>query len=231
MRSPARSPPGRLTGAQVVRLPAPVRHTYQHAYVVALRPVFFVAAGVVVVAFAISLLLQERPLRNAAAASTGLEDSLAAPRSSDSLAEIERALTKVTTREERTRFRERIAEHSGLDMSPGAIWALVRIDEHGFARARALAEDDGVDPGRITAVVDELRERGLIAGETGASHLTAAGREQADQVVTARRELLIQALADDSAERRPELAALLQSLARELCGEPPVVTAGGGQRA
>ncbi len=222
---------GRLTGAQVVRLPAPVRHTYQHAYVSALRPVFIVAAGVVAVAFAISLLLQELPLRNAAAASTGLEDSLAAPRSSDSLAEIERALTKVTTPDERTRFRERIAEHSGLDLSSGAIWALVRIDEHGFDRARALAEDDGIAPERIAAVVDELRERGLIAGETGASHLTASGHEQAERVVTARRELLVQALADDSAERRPELVALLQSLARELCGEPPVVTTGRTHRA
>ena len=116
--------------------------------------------GVAAFGFVLSLLLPERPLRDSAATSTGLEDGLAAPRSPDSLAEIERALTKVTTRDERMRFRERIAERAGVEISPGAIWALVRIDEHGAAQARAMAEQDGVDPARIAAVVDELRAAG-----------------------------------------------------------------------
>jgi hypothetical protein len=157
---------GRLTGAQVLRLPQPLRADYQHAYVHSLRPVFVMAAAVAAVGFALSLLLQERPLRDTAAASTGLEDALAAPRSSDSLAEIERALTNVTTPD----------------------------------------------------------ERGLIAGEYGHGELTPAGREHTQRVVSARRDLLAEALADDSAERRLELAALLQRLARELSGEPPAGT-------
>ena len=212
---------GRLTGAEVLKLPPPIRSVYQHAYVHSLRPVFVVAAGVAAVGFALSWLLQERPLRQSAATSTGLEDGLAAPRAPDSLAEIERALTKVTTRDERIRFRQRIAERAGVDISPGAIWALVRIDEHGFGPARELAEQDGVDPVRIAEVVGELRERGLIGGEDGERQLTPSGREHTERVVTARRELLVEALADDSADRNPELAALLHRLARELCGEPP----------
>jgi EmrB/QacA subfamily drug resistance transporter len=212
---------GRLTGVQVLRLPPAARAAYQHAYVGSLRPVFAMAAGVAAVGFAVSLLLKQRPLREAAAASTGLDDSLAAPRSPDSLAEVERALTKVTTRDERQRFRHAVAEHSGVDLSPGAVWALVQIDEHGLAGARRRAEEDGVEPGRIAEVVGELRGRGLIAGEGGAAELTGAGREQTIRAVRARRELLIQALDDNSADRRPEVAALLQRLARELCGEPP----------
>ncbi len=211
----------RLTGAQVLRLPAPVRSAYQHAYVHALRPVFVMAAGVAALGFLLSLLLEERPLRDAAAASTGLDDSLAAPRSSNSLAEVERALTRVTTADERTRFRRAIAERSGVQISPGAIWALVQIDEHGLTAARSRAEEDGVDPSRIAAVVGELRERGLIAGEDGGAQLTEAGRAETRLVVSARRELLREALADDGADRRPEVAALLARLARELCGEPP----------
>jgi EmrB/QacA subfamily drug resistance transporter len=212
---------GRLTGAQVLRLPPSVRAAYQHAYVHSLRPVFVMAAIVAAVAFALSLLLEERPLRETAAASTGLEDSLAAPRSSDSLAEIERSLTKVTTPDERTRFRQRIADRAGVDVTPGAVWALVRIDEHGAVRARTLAEQDGVDPGLIAEVIAELHTLGLIAGEGSEARLTPAGRDHSVRVVDARRDLLAEALADGSADRHPEVERLLRRLARELSGEPP----------
>jgi EmrB/QacA subfamily drug resistance transporter len=212
---------GRLTGAQVLRLPPAARLAYQHAYVVSLRPVFEVAALVAAIGFVLSLMLQQRPLRDAAATATGLEDSLAAPRSSDSLAEIERALTKVTTRDERISFNNRIAARAGVDLSPGAIWALVRIDEHGPARARALAQENGAEASRVDEVMSELSARGLIAGQDGETRLTPSGKEQTERVVSARRDLLGEALADGSVERHPELAALLQRLARELCGEPP----------
>jgi EmrB/QacA subfamily drug resistance transporter len=212
---------GRLTGAQVLRLPAPVRDAYQHAYVHSLSPVFALAAGVAGLGFLVSLTLPERPLRDAAATSTGLEDSLAVPRSSDSLAEIERALTKVTTRDERIAFRRQIAERAAVQISPGAIWALVRIDEHGPTRARALAEEDGIEPARIDQVLGELRDRRLIAGEDGDGMLTPAGREQTQRIVAARRQLLAEALGDHDTERNPHLTALLHRLARELCGEPP----------
>jgi EmrB/QacA subfamily drug resistance transporter len=221
---------GRLTGAQVLRLPPPVRELYQHAFVSSLQPVFLVAAGATAVGFVLSLLLPERPLREAAATSTGLDDSLAAPRSSDSLAEVERALTRVTSREERARFRRRIAERAGVGISSGAIWALVHIDEHGFARTRTLAEEDGVPAARIAEVLGELRERGLVAGENGAAQLTASGREQTERLVSARCELLAEALADPSPARHPELAQLLRRLARELCGEPPVRASAEGSR-
>jgi EmrB/QacA subfamily drug resistance transporter len=212
---------GRLSGSQLSGLPSATRSAYEHAYVHALRPVFVVAAGVTLLGFALSWLLQERPLRETAATSTGLDDSLAAPRSPDSLAEIERALSCATTLEHRRRFRERVAARAGIDLSPGATWALVRIDEHGLAGARALAEHDGVAPERIAAVVDELRERGLVASEDGGPTLTSAGHGLAARAVAARRELLTEVLADDTADRDPAVNALLHRLARELAGDRP----------
>jgi EmrB/QacA subfamily drug resistance transporter len=212
----------RLTGAQVARLPPPARSVYQHAYVHSLRPVFVMAAGVAALGFALSWLLQERQLRGAPATSTGLDDVMAAPRAADSLAEIERSLTRVTTPAERTSFRERMAQRAGVELSPAATWALVRIDEHGFAAARGLAEEDGVPAQRIAEVVGELSDRGMLAGEQAARSLTASGREHADRLVSARCDLLGEALADDGAQLHPEVAELLTRLARELCGEPPV---------
>jgi EmrB/QacA subfamily drug resistance transporter len=213
---------GRLTETQVLGLPASVRGAYRHAYVHSLSPVFILAAGVAATGFLLSLFVIERPLRAAAAASTGLEDSLAAPRSPDSLAEIERALTKVTTPDERRRFRLQVAERAAVQMSPGAIWALIRIDEHGPTRARAMAVEEGVPSDRITDVLQELRRQQLIIGEDGASQLTAAGREQTERLVAARRQLLTEALAHGSDARSAALDNLLQRLSRELCGEPPL---------
>jgi len=209
----------RLTGAQVARLPPAARVRYEQAYVHALHPVFIAAAGVTAVGFALSWLLQERPLRETAATSRGLDDSLAAPRSPDSLAEIERSLACAAAPELRRRFAEQLAERADIALSPAATWALVRIEEHGLPGARAQAEDEGVEPERIAAVVAELRARGLIAGEDGASHLTPDGHGLAERAVAARRELLLEVLADEHASRDPAVEGLLRRLARELTGE------------
>src|SRR4051794_8477347 len=212
---------GRLTGEQGSHLPPPLRDAYQHSYVHALHPVFIVAAAIAAAGFVLAWLLEEKPLRETAATSTGLEDGLAAPRSPDSLAEIDRALARCTSREDRQRFHARLAERTGLDLSAGATWALVRIDAHGFAGAQDLARERGVPEERIATVVGELRDRGLLAGEDGGPALTPDGRDATDRAVRGRRELLGELLADEEAERRPEVDALLRRLARELAGEPP----------
>jgi hypothetical protein len=210
----------------VARLPAPVRGLYEEAYVHALRPVFIAAAGVAAIGFLLAWTLPERQLRDAAATSRGLDDSLAAPRSPDSLAEIERALSRTVSAEQRERFRQRLAARADIELSAGATWALVRIGEHGLARARDLASRDGVPAERIAAVVEELRLHGLIAGEDGGDGLSANGEALAARAIAARKELLAEALADDGVQRDPKLDALLHRLARELAGEPPHVATG-----
>jgi EmrB/QacA subfamily drug resistance transporter len=212
---------GRLTGAQVEALPAASRAAYQQGYVDALTPVFLVAACVALVGFVLSWFLEERPLRATAATSQGLDDSLAAPRGADALAELERALTRVTTGDARERFQRRVADRAGVGLSPGAVWALVRIDEHGFAGARAMAIEQGVADERIATVVAELRGGGLVVGSPDTPELTPRGHTLTGQVVSARKELLVEAVADETADRRPEVDELLRRLARELVGERP----------
>ena len=212
---------GRLTGEQILRLPGAARAAYQHAYVTALTPVFRTAAVVALVGFAVSWLLEERPLRATAAASGGLEDALAAPKGADSLAEVERCIALATDREQRQAFHRGVAERAGADLSPGATWALVRIDEHGFAGARAMAEAQGTSPERIAEVLAELRERGLVRGRDDALEETPAGRAMTERVVAARRDRLEELLADEHAGRRPEVVELLRRLSRELAGQRP----------
>ena len=212
---------GRLTGEQVQRLPSAARLAYEQAFVDALTPVFLFAAGVAVLGFLVSWLLEELPLQADAAASQGIEDGLAAPKAADSLAEVERAIACATTRAERERFHRRVAERAGVPLSPGAVWALVRIDEHGFDRAIALAREQRVPEDRIAAVTDELRADGLVGGADDAPELTPAGQARTDQLVAARRDELADVVARYDPDRRPELDALLRRLSRELVGERP----------
>jgi hypothetical protein len=70
---------------------------------------------------------------------------------------------------------------------------------------------------RIDEVVGELRGEGLLDGDAP----THRGVAYADQIVSARREVLRELLDDPQAELDPEVDRLLGILARELVGERP----------
>ena len=213
---------GRLTGAQVATLPRAARLAYENAYVNALHPVFVVAAGIAAFGFVLSLRLRERPLRTTAATSTGLEDSLAAPKAPSSLAEIDRALSIAAGEQRRREFGARMVARAGVDISPGAAWALARFSSYGVAGTLEMARSVGVPEERIAPVQHELRERGLVEGEGAEAHLTPAGLAMADQLLSARREELCALLADQKdAERTPEVQALIERLCVELSGQRP----------
>jgi hypothetical protein len=212
---------GRLTGAQVGSLPAAGRLAYENAYVHALRPVFLVAAGVGALGFLLSLRLRERPLRATASTSQGLDDALAAPKNPSSLAELDRSLGVLVSREDRRAFNERVGVRAGVDLDPGAIWALARFDGYGVDGTRAMAREQGIDGERIVEVERELRERGLVADADGGAQLTPAGRALSDQVLSARREELRAMLADTATQQVPEVQQLLERLCVELAGRRP----------
>ncbi len=212
---------GRLTGAQVATLPGAAKLAYENAYVHALQPVFLVAAGIGAVGFALSLRLREQPLRATASTSTGLEDALAAPKSPNSLAEIDRALGMLIGSERRVAFNQLVAARAGVELSPGAVWALARFGSYGIAGTKQMARNQEIEDGRIAAVEAELRERGLVTGESSQATLTPAGVAAADQVLSARREQLGELLADHDAHRQPEVQQLLERLCVELSGSRP----------
>jgi MFS family permease len=212
----------RLTGAQVGTLPPAARLVYENAYVHALRPVFLVAAGVAALGFVLSLRLRERPLRATASTSQGLDDALAAPKSSSSLAELDRALGVLVSRDRRRAFNERVGARAGLDLSSGAVWALARFGSYGIAGTREMANEQAIDDERIALVERELREHGLLVEDVDAEvRLTPAGLAMADQVLSARRAELRAMLADDTTHQAPEVQQLLERLCVELAGLQP----------
>ncbi len=212
---------GRLTGEQVATLPAAGKLAYENGYVHALHPVFLVAAGVGALGFLLSLRLRERPLRATASTSAGLDDALAAPKSGTSLAELDRSLAMLVSREDRRAFNEKVAARAGVDLSPGATWALTRFGIYGIDGTRALAREQEIEDERIGEVEGELRGHGLVEEAEGAARLTAAGVAVADQLVSARREELQAMLADHSGHRAPEVQELIERLSVELSGARP----------
>ena len=210
---------GRLTGAQVATLPLAAKHVYENAYVHALRPVFLVAAGVGAVGFALSLRLRERPLRATASTSKGLDDALAAPKSPDSLAELDRSLGVLVSRENRRAFNERVAARANVDLTPGAVWALARFGSYGIDGTREMARAQSIEDERVAAVELELRDRGLVSERGGGAVLTTAGVSLAEELLSARRDELAAMLDDHDTQRVPEVQQLLERLCVELTGE------------
>ena len=194
----------------------------------ALRPVFLVAAGVGAVGFVLSLRLRERPLRDTASTSSGLDDALAAPKSPNSLAELDRALGVLVSRERRRAFNERVAARANVDLSPGAVWALARFGSYGIDGTRQMAREQAIEDERVATVESELRERGFVSEQEGAATLTPAGVSMADQLLSARRDELSVLLDDHDTQRLPEVQQLLEQLCVELSGE---LTAAGAPAA
>ena len=110
---------------------------------------------------------------------------------------------------------------ASVELSPGAIWALARFGSYGIDGTRAMAGEQQVDPERIVVVERELREQDLVADTEEGPRLTPAGLAMADQVLSARRDELRAMLADDSADRVPEVQQLLERLCVELAGQRP----------
>ena len=213
-RLTAELPAGRsasgLDPSAIDRLPAPVRDAYIAAFTDALQVVFTVATGVVLVAFALSWFIEERPLRKTV--ETGVGEAIGGPVDTDSLRELTRALSRAAGRERTLAFLRDTVERAGVDLSPGASWALLRLGSPEEPALEELAARPHVERERLYAAVGELRAAGLLDGERP----TTAGRAMRERLVAARTDGLRTLVADWQPDRNPELDPLLRRLADEL---------------
>jgi EmrB/QacA subfamily drug resistance transporter len=221
-----------LNTAALKRLPAPLHDAYLTAFTNALSTVFVVAACVAAVAFLLSWLLQQRPLREAVTASTGIGESFAAPKPTDSLAEASRALSVLMGRERRKAFVAALAARAGVDLSPAAAWLLVRLhDDPGLNIAKLCADYDvALDAGQ--RAFRELDERGLLVRDPAAGDgrgrvvgVTPEADEMVGRLVEERRATLARMCAGWAPETHDDLSGLLTRLARELGPEAERATA------
>ena len=207
--------------AAIKRLP-PVEHAaYATAITNALHPVFLSAAGLAVVAFALTWLLREIPLR-ATAQAPNVGDGFEPARDDSAFREIERSLSLLAGREHRWQLYERVAARSGVDLPPPELWLLSRLGERAPLAAAGLGEQLGVAEQPTSEALEKLRGRSLVHLEdSGTIFLTASGREDYERLVAARSERLRELLAGWRPEQEAELRQLIDGLARDLVREVP----------
>jgi EmrB/QacA subfamily drug resistance transporter len=204
----------------VKQLPPAIHAPYVAAFAAALQPVFLVASGVAVVAFALTWLLPDVPLRDTAP-SAGVGESFAAPRDDSSERELERIISSIARGDTRTRiYRETIAR-AGLDLTPPETWLLGRLRDRRPATVLDLADEFAVPAERVEALAQKLERRGLVSDGTGPVDLTDAGRAALAKLVEAGRAELTALLEHWHRPDDQELAPVLRRVAASLVAEIP----------
>ena len=208
---------GEVNPQQIAHLPAALHAAYLHAFTTSLSSVFIVAALVAVVAFVLSWFIRALPLRETIG--TGdLVDTYAAPRDSDSLAEVANMLGRLDRREGAREIVARIAARAGVDISPAGCWLLARLSEDGTIELSVLAARSQVDLNTLVGAREELSDLALIGACRDAPSCyepTADGRAALERLTRTGEQRLSDLLEDWRPEEHEELARLISTLARE----------------
>ncbi len=195
---------------------------YTAAVTHAVQTVFLVAVPIAFVAFLLSFLLPEVPLRKTVqTVDTG--EVHGAMQARTSLQEIELALQRVSARENRAELYETLAQRAGVDLPPRAVWLLYRLSERPACTVEEVADALHVDPSIIQPGVDGLVSAGMIREHQRAAdcdlHLTAAGTQALEKLTEARRRGLTDLLEGWNPEEHPEVIELVKRLAHSLLAD------------
>ena len=166
--------------AVLAHLPPAARAGFINGYSQALHTVFLVATPVGALAFALSLLLKEVPLRDTTRA-VDRADSTAptsVPCTRDSAQEMERALITLFGRERRGEIYRNLADEARVRISPRGCWLLYRVADHAPVTEAALAGQLGIGTGELAERLTELTDAGYatIADDGRGAPVTARAR-------------------------------------------------------
>ena len=204
----------------VNKLPPAEKDPFLHIYATSCAHVFLIAAPIALVAFVLALFLREVPLRTATS-TTDLGESSGLPTFRTSLAEIERFVTKLSSRQNVWERYGRVIERADLDISVPHAYGLFRLHHAG-----PVTEDQIC--AKLKAPVDEIRPRidKMIAAGTvqrdanGIITLTPAGEQIIDKMSAVRLQLLEEQLKGWDPEQHADLIALLKTLANNSLDAP-----------
>ena len=180
---------GQIDPSQVQSLPPALHDGYISSFTDSISTVFLIAAAVVLVAFVLAWMLEEKPLRKTVETSD-VGDAFAAPRDTDSLREITRELSRLVGRERTRRFLESVAERADDAAEPGRGLAA----RPGRRRPRPAERDRGADAGGPRAAARGARRpappraglpiRRPARPATAASSSPTSGREVLGRLIT-----------------------------------------------
>jgi DNA-binding MarR family transcriptional regulator len=212
-------------------LPAAIRDGYISGYAQALHTVFLFAAPVGALAFCLTFLLKEVPLRDTTRAVDRADSTAptAIPAARDSAQEMERALLTLLGREHRAEVYRRLAAAAGVQVSPRGCWLLYRVADNAPITEAALARLLGITVADLQERMAELVTAGYVTAAAAANPtsgddarvgasvaLTPVGQQAAARLDEAREAGIDRLMTGWEPDRNPELRQLLGRITRTL---------------
>jgi EmrB/QacA subfamily drug resistance transporter len=133
---------------------------------------------------------------------------------------IERALSRLASREERWEIYERAAARAAVDLPPPELWLLACLGERVPVTEAQLVAQLAVDAQQVSPALEQLRRKALVH-TNGEITLTSSGRESYERVVAARCDKLRELLDGWNPEEHPDLQRLIDQLGRDLVRKIP----------
>jgi EmrB/QacA subfamily drug resistance transporter len=205
----------------VAKLPPHIHAGVVEGVAHTVQSVFFVGVPIAVVAFLLTWLLPEVPLRKSIRSTTTAE-GMTGTREHTSFEELQRSLSRVASRENRAELYRTLAERAGLDLPPRACWLLYRLAERPGASTSAVCGDLKVDPEKIADGLEALVAAGLVSAPANRDdplRLTASGRDALDRLEEARRAGLAELLEGWDLAEHPEVEQMVRDLAHQLLAD------------
>jgi len=210
--------PAAANPAIVRQLPEAVRRPYIESFTAALHPVFLAASGFAEVAFLLTWLLRDVPLR-ATAPAEGIGESFASPREDRSDRELERIISAVATGRMRAEIYGRIVHEARLELTPAEAWLLGCLATAGMLEQ---APARSTKPEEVAVLTAALLQQGYLAFDSTADRLelSARGRDAYARLVDAGRAELTRLIADAHAPEQ-EVDVILRRVAVSLLADMP----------
>jgi EmrB/QacA subfamily drug resistance transporter len=202
------------------QLPAPMRDPFLHVYSQSMHTVFLTAVPICLLAFLLTLLLKEVPLRRTNhGPDTG--EAFGMPSNRSSLDEIERSLTLISSRESLIRRYRQTIDRAGVDIEVPLAYGLVRLHHIGPMSAAQLSTRFHKPVEMIEPYLRQLVDRGY-ARDTGDGRveLTDSGEAVVGKLTDARRTILAEVLDGWSPEQYEELQGMLRRIADDSLDDP-----------
>ena len=202
----------------LTQCPAEVQAWFVGAYATAIHIVFLSAVPVGIVAFGLAFLMPEVRLRTATR-TTDTGEAFGIPTARTSLEELQLALSRHLSRENRLRGYQLVAERANVNLEPGEAWMLNRVSREGSREVDVMAQASKTPPGRVRDVAAALARRGYVTIDGGTVSVTESGRRVAALLVAGQEEILHEFLEGWSPHEHPDVEAMVHEISAWLSAE------------
>ncbi|ROS31137.1 MFS transporter [Cellulomonas sp. PhB150] len=207
------------TTANIDKCGSAVINWFLDGYADSIHTIFLLGVPIGVVAFLLTWLIPERPLRTGAS-SPEQGEVFAAPAGRSSYEELRLMLWREVGRQDPLAAYAILNKDLDIDLTPGQCWMLSRVSGERSRTFARMTERSGVELDRVRAVAAELESRGLIEVHDETATPTPAGDAVAEELRENERSQLREIVAQWG-DGEPELEELVEQVTDRLRQQDP----------